>query len=360
MIRYFLHRVGYGILVLAGIAIILGLLFFTYLNNNNQAIYEMTGQNTSAAEIERIRDEYHMNKPVLIQLALYLNDLSPLAYHSHSPNSNLYFKPDSYHGFRIIPIGNQEGFFLKAPYLRRSYQTQALVGSTLLQCLPGTLILALSAMILASILGIFFGIVSTWTYGRWPDKFLLFISTLGMSVPSFFIAIVFSWLFGYVWHAHTGLNPWGNLFVIDDYTGQSNIVLKNLILPSVTLGIRPLAVIMQLTRNNLYDVMSSDYIRTARSKGLGTISVILKHALRNALNPVITAISGWLGSLLAGAVFVEYIFGWRGLGREMVNGLQKLDYPVVMGSILTIATMFVLINLLVDLLYGVMDPRIRR
>lgn len=360
MIRFFLQRIGYGAIVLIGIASILGLLFFSYLNKNNQAIYEMTGQNTSQVEIDRIRKEYHMDKPVMTQLILYLNDLSPIGFHSFSSESMIYFQPNAYNGYRLIPTGKLSGIFIKTPYLRRSYQTQVLVGSTLVQCLPGTITLALSAMIFASGLGILLGIISTMFYGKWIDKILLFISTLGMSLPSFFVAIIISWLFGYIWHLYTGLDPWGSLYVVDDFTGESHIVIKNLILPALTLGIRPLSVIMQLSRNNLYDILSSDYIRTARAKGLSTGAVIWKHALRNAMNPVITAISGWLGSLLAGAVFVEYIFGWRGLGREMVNGLQKLDYPVVMGCILTIATLFVLINLLVDLLYGILDPRIRR
>jgi peptide/nickel transport system permease protein len=106
--------------------------------------------------------------------------------------------------------------------------------------------------------------------------------------------------------------------------------------------------------------MQSDYIRTARAKGLTDVTILFRHALRNALNPVITAISGWLGTLLAGAVFVEYIFGWKGIGKEIVNGLQKLDYPVVMGCMISISMMFVIINLLVDVLYGWLDPKIRK
>ena len=135
-------------------------------------------------------------------------------------------------------------------------------------------------------------------------------------------------------------------------------MLKNLILPAITLGVRPLAVFMQLTRNSMLDVLSMDYVRTATAKGLSFQTVVVKHALRNALNPVITAISGWLASLLAGAVFVEIVFGWKGLGLIMLNALNTYDLPVVMGCIILVAVIFVVINMLVDVLYGIFDPRV--
>jgi peptide/nickel transport system permease protein len=135
--------------------------------------------------------------------------------------------------------------------------------------------------------------------------------------------------------------------------------LKNLILPSIVLGIRPLAVISQLMRNELLDVLSQDFIRTARSKGLTEHQIIKNHAIKNSLNPVITAISGWFASMLAGAVFVEYIFGWNGLGKEIVNALNTLDLPVIMGSVLVIAFMFITINILVDFVYRLLDPRVK-
>ena len=172
-----------------------------------------------------------------------------------------------------------------------------------------------------------------------------------MSVPSFFSAILFSWFFGYLLHSYTNLNMTGSLYELDDFGENYRIVLKNLILPSFVLGIRPLAIITQLIRNNLIDVLSQDYIKTALSKGLTKYEVIFKHALRNSINPVITAISGWFASLLAGAIFVEYIFGWKGLGKEIVEALNHLDIPVVMGSVLVIAFMFIIINIVVDLIY---------
>jgi peptide/nickel transport system permease protein len=131
-------------------------------------------------------------------------------------------------------------------------------------------------------------------------------------------------------------------------------------LPALTLGIRPLAIVTQLTRSAMLDVLKQDYIRTARAKGLTQRAVVWRHALPNALNPVMTSVTGWFAELLAGAFFVEYIFGWKGLGKVTVDALEKLDYPVVMGSIILTALLFVVVNMLADLLYSKLDPRIGR
>ena len=206
-------------------------------------------------------------------------------------------------------------------------------------------------------LGVVLGIVSVLFKDGWVDKLIQLLSTFGMSVPSFFSAILFAWLFGFVLHEYTGLNMTGSLYEVDDFGEGSYIQWKNLILPAVVLGIRPLAVISQLMRNSLLEVLSQDYIRTAKAKGLSFYQVIKKHALKNALNPVVTAISGWFASMLAGAVFVEYIFGWNGLGKEIVDALNTLDLPIIMGAVIVIATLFILINIVVDLIYGWLDPK---
>ncbi len=131
-----------------------------------------------------------------------------------------------------------------------------------------------------------------------------------------------------------------------------------MILPALTLGIRPLAVVIELTKNSLLEVLSQDYIRTAKAKGLARKTIIVKHALKNALNPVVTAISGWLAGLLAGAVFVEYIFDWKGMGVVILDGLDKYDFPVVMGSLLYVSIVLVIINIVCDIIYGWLDPRV--
>ncbi|MCC6599456.1 MAG: ABC transporter permease [Crocinitomicaceae bacterium] len=156
----------------------------------------------------------------------------------------------------------------------------------------------------------------------------------------------------------TGLNMTGSLYSVDVWKGQY-IDIRNMILPVITLMIRPLAVIVQLTRSSMLEVMTQDYIRTARAKGLSEKEIIFRHALPNALNPVVTAVSGWFASLLAGAVFVEFVFGWKGLGYEMFTAIEKQDLPVVMGGVIVIAVVFVSVNILVDLTYAWIDPRVR-
>ena len=222
-----------------------------------------------------------------------------------------------------------------------------------------TAILALASIIIAAIIGILFGIIAALKKDAWIDRMLLFVSVLGMSAPSFYVAIIFSWLFGYILSDYTGLNMTGSLFVYDDLGEGKMIHLQNLILPALTLGIRPVSAIMQLTRSSMLDVLSQDYIRTAVAKGLKFRVVVIKHALKNALNPVITSVSGMFASLLAGALFVEWIYGWKGIGWILVVALQKFDLPIVMGGVLLTATIFVIVNILVDITYGLLDPRVR-
>ena len=214
-------------------------------------------------------------------------------------------------------------------------------------------------MLFAVVLGIIFGVISAIYKNSFWDRIILFVSVLGMSLPSFFSSILVAWFFAFLLHDYTGLSMTGSLYEVDDYGRGQFLNLKNLILPAFTLGIRPLSVIIQLTRNSLLEVLSMDYVRTATAKGLSKFVVIFKHAIRNALNPVVTVVSGWFASLLAGAVFVEYIFGWNGIGKEIVDALNNLDMPVVMGSVLLIASVFVVINIVVDILYAIIDPRIR-
>jgi peptide/nickel transport system permease protein len=220
-------------------------------------------------------------------------------------------------------------------------------------------VLAVSSIVIAMLLGVFLGIVSVLYKDRWLDKAIQLISTLGMSVPSFFSAILFAWLFGFVLHKYTNLEMTGSLYELDDFGEGVHLQLKNLLLPAIVLGIRPLAVVIQLMRNSLLEVFNQDYIRTARAKGLSEFKIVTNHAIKNAMNPVVTAISGWFASLLAGAVFVEYIFNWNGLGKEIVDALNNLDLPVIMGSVIVIASMFVIINIFVDIIYGWLDPKIR-
>jgi peptide/nickel transport system permease protein len=247
---------------------------------------------------------------------------------------------------------------LKTPYLRRSFQSNKDVLSILLDHFTGTLWLALAAMLIAAVLGILFGVLASVRPHSWLDRTLITTSVLGISVPSFVAGILIAMTFGFYWSHWTGLNLTGQLYETDPFTGR-HLVLRNLLLPAFALGIRPLAVITQLTRSSMLDVLSQDYIRTARAKGLSGYQTIVGHALKNALNPVITAVSGWLASLMAGAFFIEYIFNWKGLGTVTLRAVENLDFPVVMGATIFIAFLFVVINIAVDVLYAVLDPRVR-
>ncbi len=356
MIRYILQKIGYALLTLFGVV---SVIFFLFTILPGDPARMMLGQNESPEQIEIVKKKYGFDKPLYTQYLYYLNDLSPLSFHSNTETDYTFLSERKYSATSLFKIGKIT-VVIKVPYFRESFQKSgkevtAVIGETL----PNTAILAVSAITIALIIGIFFGIISALVKDSWLDKAIQIFSTLGMSVPSFFSAILFAWFFGYVLHQYTHLNMTGSLYEVDDFGEGKYIQWKNLILPAIVLGIRPLAVVIQLMRNSLLEVLNQDYIRTAKAKGLSTYQIIRRHALKNSLNPVVTAISGWFASMLAGAVFVEYIFGWNGLGKEIVDALNTLDLPIIMGAVIVIATMFILINILVDIIYGVLDPKIR-
>ena len=345
--NYIFKKIIYGILVLAGVVTVV---FWMFQGFGDPARLVM-GQTGDSATISNIKKELYLDQPKWKQFLLYVNDVSPIAIHSKEEIDKKKLQG--------LFIGGEQNFAIKLPYLRRSYQTKKQVGELLMEALPGTIMLALAAMLLATVLGVFLGVIAAVNKNTWMDTSAVFSSIIGISAPSFFMGIVIAYVFGFVLNKYTGLTMTGSWFDIDVQTGEHYFTLQNLILPAVTLGIRPLAIITQLTRSSMLDVLNQDYIRTAYAKGLSKKVVIWKHALRNALNPVITAVTGWFAELLAGAFFVEYIFGWKGIGKVTVEALEKLDYPVVMGSVLISAFIFVLINMLADILYGLVDPRIR-
>jgi len=348
MLQFLLKRLLNGLLVILGVAITVFLIFQVLPGDPAQMAM---GQRSDVSSIDAINKEFYLDRSLPEQLTLYLNDLSPIGIH---PTEDVVEK---YEGSSLITFGSKS-LTLKTPYLRRSIQSNRLVFEILTDRLAGTLVLAISSMIFACIVGIIMGILAALKHNTAIDHALVSISALGISAPSFVAATLIAYFFAVKWHDFTGLNLTGHLFETHAFTGRE-LMLKNLILPALTLGIRPLAIITQLTRSSMLDVMSQDYIRTAKAKGLNNKTIVVKHALKNALNPVITAVSGWLASLMAGAFFIEYIFGWKGLGSVTIEAVFSLDFPVVMGATLFIATVFVIVNLLVDVIYGIIDPRIK-
>lgn len=349
MFQLLIKKLAYGILVLAGVVVVV---FFIFQAFGDPARMVM-GQTGDKKTMDNIRKELYLDQPKWKQFIFYVNDISPI-----SIDTKEEIKEKGLHGF-FMKIGGKEEIGIKIPYLRRSYQTKKPVTEVLMEALPGTIMLACAAMFFAIIVGIFLGILAAVKQNTWMDTSSVFASVIGISAPSFFMAIVIAYIFGLVLHDYTGLSLTGSWFNIDEVTGKRYLTLQNLILPAFTLGIRPLSIITQLTRSSMLDTLNQDYIRTAYAKGLSKRKVIFDHALRNAINPVLTAITGWFAELLAGAFFVEYIFGWKGIGKVTVDALEKLDYPVVMGSVLFAATIFVLVNILADILYGVIDPRVK-
>lgn len=319
------------------------------------------GQRTDSASLAAARHDLGLDKPLGYQYLKYLNDFSPISIHNPSnPDSYIYLDKTLYTGaISLMSFGKSRVLVLKAPYLRRSYQSKKTVTSIVSETLPNTFILALTSMIFATIVGIFLGIIAAIKKDSIFDKSALIFSAFGMSLPSFFAAILIGWIFAFLLGKYTGLNLTGNLWVVDDFGEGIHLQLKNLILPTLTLGLRPLSVITQLTRSSMLETLSQDYIRTAKAKGLKFSTIIRKHALKNSLNPVITAVSGWFASLMAGVIFVEYIFGWKGLGYVMVSALNSYDVPLVIGCVVSLSLIFVVINLLVDILYSILDPRVK-
>ena len=349
MLRFLAKRIRYSILVLLGVVT---LVFFLFNVLPGDPARLTLGQRSDLQSLENVRRELNLDKPLVTRYFLFLNDLSPISIHRKDSSVS-----DKYDYVKLFSVSKNKSLVLKYPYLGRSYRTKREVSTVLIEALPGTIILALAAMTIATIIGIFLGVIAAIKKDTWLDTSAIAASVAGISMPSFFAGLIIAYVFGYLLHEFTGLNMTGSLWEYDPFTGK-HLALKNLILPAIALGIRPLAIITQLTRSAMLDVLSQDYIRTAYAKGLSTKKVVMRHALPNALNPVVTAISGWFAELLAGSFFIEYIFGWKGVGKITVDALDSFDFPLVMGAVLLTASIFIVINLLTDFVYGWLDPRV--
>lgn len=356
MLKFILKRLVHGIPVLAGVLIVIFFLFHALPGDPTRMLL---GQRSDMAGVEAIRKDLGLDKPLMVQFFHYLNDLSPLSFHSTDQDNFWFYDSSKYISSSVLFTIGHVKTVVKKPYLRKSYQSRRPVSQIIGESFPNTLILALASILFAIIIGLILGMISARYKDTILDKTILIVSVGGMSVPSFFAAILIAWIFAFLLGDITGLNLFGSLYEVDPMGRGEYPVLKNLILPAITLGIRPLAVMTELTRNSFLDTLGSDYIRTARSKGASETRVYLKHALKNALNPVVTSASNWLASLFAGAVFVEYIFDWKGIGYVIVTALEQFDLPVIMGCILFISCLFILLNILVDIIYAVIDPRVR-
>ncbi|MCC6721474.1 MAG: ABC transporter permease [Bacteroidia bacterium] len=346
MAGYLFRKILYGLLIYYSVATVVFFMFsFSFPSPEELAI----GQRSDEKTKEAIKKEFGLDKPLKTQYLLYINDVSFLSVYKDLGEINV-------SKIVLLKISSNK-IVLKTPYLRRSFQSGKQVNNIISEAFTGTLILAASSILLATFLGVLLGCIAAIKKDTWIDRVILFISTLGISLPSFFVAIILAWQLGFVLNKYTGLNMTGNYNDIDPFKGEIYI-FKNLILPTLALGIRPLAIFSQLTRASVLDVLPRDYIRTAKAKGLSKSRMVIKHILRNSLIPVVTSISGWFASLLTGTFFVEFIFNWKGLGKVTVDALENSDLPLVMGSVIIVALIFVFVNIIVDLLYSILDPRV--
>jgi peptide/nickel transport system permease protein len=349
MIRYAIKKLAYGLVIIVTVACTISSII--YLSPVDPARLSF-GQLSDAKTVEAKRRSMGLDQPLPVQLMYYLRDLSPI---NVVDKDNVVL--ESYSFVRILSLKNKI-VIVKWPYLRESYQSGRPVIDILSETIPLTLILAFFSILFASILGIILGIMSAVKHGTWIEQIAMIVSTIGYSLPSYATAIFFAVIFAFLLKPITGLNLTGSLLEVNDY-GEWEFQWKNLILPVFALGLRPVSIITQLTRSAMLDNMMMPYVRTARAKGLKENTITYLHVLKNAMNPIITGISGWFASLVTGAFFVENVFNYRGLGVITVKALLDFDIPVVLGAVIFTCIMFVLINIIVDLLYAYTDPRIK-
>ena len=306
MLSYIVRKFFYSILILFGVITVTFLLMYVIPGDPARL---MLGQRADVASIEAIRKQLGLDDPLYIQYVRFI------------------------------------GKAIQGD-LGRSYSSNRDVLKTIVETFPATGILAVSSIILSTIVGVLIGVISAVKPYSLRDNASMLFALFGISFPPFAFGLIMALVFG----------SWLKLFPISGYLNNGIIYL---VMPMITLALRPLAIIARLTRSSMLDVLGQDYVRTARAKGIGYWKVIIKHALRNALNPVVTTISAWLAGLLGGAFFIEYIFNWPGIGLLAINSILSLDFPMIQGTVLFTAVVFIIINMLVDIVYAFLDPKVK-
>lgn len=350
MLGYVFRKIFYGLLVTILVVVVISSIIFLAPVDPVRLTF---GQRSDVATVKAKTAELGLERPLHLQLLSYLADISPISGLADTPENRRRHK-----FLKIFRLSGDNFLVLKKPWLRESFQTRRRVSEMLADAIPATLILAAAAMLIATVLGIGLGIWASLRPNSWSDAAISVVSVFGYSLPSYVAAMLLALVFGFYFSNFSGLEVQGSLFELDDF-GEWQLHWRNLVLPAVALGLRPVALITQMTRSSMLDILSADFVRTARAKGLSKWSVVVRHALRNALNPVISAVSGWLAGLLAGAFFVETVFNFKGLGSLTVTALLNFDLPVVLGAVLFTSLVFVVLNLLTDIFYAFADPRVR-
>lgn len=303
MFAFIVRRLVLSIPTLLGVMVVVFLLLYVAPGD---PVQDMVGERADAETIARLRKELHLDEPVLKQFALYT------------------------------------GGVLRGD-LGRSYITQRPIIQDIRERFPKTLLLAGSAMLLASVLGISIGVLSSRNPGGWFDRMSLGLAYLGISFPVYWVGLILILIFAVTlkWLPPSGYGGW-----------------EYLILPALALGSRSIAFLARVTRSAMLDVLHSDFVRTARAKGLKEQVVVMRHALRNALIPIVTVLGLDFGYYLTGSILTETIFSWPGIGRYVVNAIARRDLPAISGTVLFLSFVFVMVNLLTDLAYAKADPRV--
>jgi peptide/nickel transport system permease protein len=306
MKKYILQNLFNSVLIVFGVITVTYILTFQIPGDPVKLIL---GQRADEETVLNVRQELGLNDPVIVQYANYIS-------------KTLRFD------------------------LGKSYVTNRDVFNTILEKFPATAVLAVCAMLIASVLGLLFGIISAIKPYSIYDYASISTALVGISIPQFVLALFMIFIFGSML----------DLFPVAGYLDNGIIFL---FLPSISLSLRPMAITARITRTSMTEILNKDYIRTARAKGAGEFSIIFKHALRNALNPIVTSISASLASTLGGVFFIEYIFNWPGIGSLAMDSIMKLDFPMIQGTILFSSVLFVIINLAVDIIYAIIDPKVK-
>ena len=302
--KYIFNRILQVLPVIVGVLIISFVLMVVLPGD---PVLSMVGERYDESTVEIMRKKLNLDKPLMVRMGMFFGDI---------------IKGD---------LGNS--FISGRPVVKE-----------ILEKLPNTLVLAVGAMVVAVLVGVFLGMATSLFPGSWFDKTIMVLALTGVSAPVFWTGLVFMLFFG----VYLGWLP---------PTGYGGI--EHVLLPAFTLGLRSAAQITRLTRSAMLDTLGQDYIRTAQSKELPWWKILIKHALPNSMIPVLTVIGTDFGSYLSGAVLTESIFGWPGVGRLALGAIMSRDFPVVQGTVLFMAMMFICVNLIVDILYGVIDPRLR-
>ncbi len=332
MFAYAVRRLLLLIPVLIGMSLITFSIIHLIPGNPAQT---MLGEQATPEAIETLEENLGLNKPYLVQYGIYVKGLV---------------------------TGD----------LGTSLLTKSPIIEEVKPFLAATIELTVFAMLFAIIIGVNAGIISAWKQNSWFDYISMLIALIGVSMPIFWLGLVEQWIFAQElqWlpaygreNARDPVEVVTHFYLIDSLLSgrfdQFWVTMKHLILPGIALGTIPMAIIARMTRSSMLEVLRSDFVRTARAKGATQFIVIYKHALKNALIPVITVVGLQTGTLLGGAILTETIFSWPGMGRYIFEAIGSRDYPVIQSGILLVAFIFVMVNLIVDLLYAYLDPRIK-